>query len=200
MNIGLGLAVGGVPVVLGRDGQIVAVGFHCKTVNVDQTQVPLGRTDRADVLRPSPFQLKRNPDKSLKLRQDCIGDTVSSLVADDGLQNGPRTIGSYDPAKAIPLVINTDQTGSRTEEAVLYEVPSLDNAKSVFSDGAYVTVAIEEGKASIERKEIPIETIKAWANADDSAPCDHSLDFQFNGKSINMVVAGANLLLFLLKK
>lgn len=193
----MGLAVGGVPVVV-IDGKVVAAGFHCKTVNAP-ANVTLGCSDKVDVLRPSPFQLKRNADKSLKSRQDCIGETVNSLVADDGIQNGPRKISVYDPATAIPLVINSDQAGSRTEEAVLYEVSSLDNAKSVFEDGAYVTINIEDGKVSIEGKEIPMETLKAWAAADDSQPCNHALDFKFNGKSINMVVPAANLVLFLLK-
>lgn len=194
----LGLAVGGVPVVLRKDGRVTVVGFNCKTIAAPP-EVVLGTSDKVDVLRPSPFQLKRNPDKSLKMRQDCVGDTVNSLVAVDGAQNGPLAIGVYDPAKTIPLVINTDQTGSRAEEALLYEVSSLENAKSVFPDGAYVTVEIAGGKALIEGKEIPFNLLKAWANGNDSAPCDHSLDLQFNGKSINMTVPAAVLVLFLAK-
>ena len=194
----LGLAVGGVPIIV-IGSEVFAVGFHCKTID-GPAEVVLGRSDKADVLRPSPFQLKRNPDKSYKLRQDCAGDAVNSLVAVDGIQNGPQAIGIYDPAKTIPLTINSDQTGSRVEEALLYEVPSLANAKSVFPDGAYVTVKIAGGEAFIEGKEIPSKLLKAWANANDAEPCDHTLDFRFiNGKAINMTVPAAALVLFLLK-
>jgi hypothetical protein len=195
--IKLGLAVGAVPYAELPDGGI-AVGFHCKTVEAP-SEVVLGRSNTADVLRPSPFQLKRNPDKSYKMRQDCVGEPVNTLVAVDGIQSGPREIGVYNPGEAIPLAINTDQTGSRTEEAVLFEVETLDDAKSVFSDGEYVTVEVKDGKAFIEGKEIPLQILKAWAAGDDSAPCDHSIDFYFNGKAINMVVPAANLVLFLIK-
>jgi hypothetical protein len=193
----LGLAVGGVPVVL-RDSRVVAVGLHCKTDKAP-SNVTLGRSDSGDVLRPSPFQLKRLPDKSLKPRTDCVGELVNTLVAVDGVQNGPQQIGTYDPAVAIPLAINIDQTGPRTEEAVLYEVSTLEQAKSVFGDGAYVTIEIGTEKAFVEGAEIPAELLKAWAAGDDSAPMNHALDFRFNGKAINMVVPAAVLVLFLMK-
>lgn len=194
----LGLAVGGVPVVM-QGAKVMAVGLHCKTVNAP-ADVTLGRSDNPDVLRPSPFQLRRNPDKSLKARADCIGDVVNTLVADDGVQSGPRKIGEYNPASAIPLVINIDQTGARTEEAVPYEVPSLKNAKSVFGDGAYITVDFKDGKATIEGKKIPEDLLKAWAASDDAAPPDHSLDFSIgNGKAVNFTTPAANLVLYLLK-
>ena len=196
----LGLAVGAVPGVSDEHGKgkIVEIGFHCKTI--DDPANLLGGSDKRGVLRPSPLQLQRNADGSLKSYAERRGTPVNTLVAVDGVQEGPIRIGFYNPLLCIPLCINADPTtGNRMEEVFLFKVDSLKHARSVFPDGGYVTVKFKKGKAWVEKVEIPLDLLLAWRQGDDSAPCNHLLNLEISDeRAVNFTVPVATLVLFLL--
>jgi len=208
----LGLAVGAIPYTIKEvhDKVEVTLGFHCKTENAPEN-VKLGRISPPGEkspkrIRPSGLELKKNPDKTPKKRTECIKEkvAVNSLVALEGEdQKGPVKIKDYNPEETIPVTINTDDTGSRVEEVYLHQVEKLDGAKSVFEDGEFIQVKIDnEGKITIQGKEVPREKLETWMATKDTEMPTPDSDFvigenQNEETRVNMTVPAAATIKFI---
>ncbi|HLN18737.1 MAG TPA: hypothetical protein VK255_01040 [Patescibacteria group bacterium] len=124
---------------------------------------------------------------------------ITTLVAADGEQSGPRVITTYNPLTTIPLGQNIDEKGMRSEEVVFFSVSSFADAKSVFPSGELVVVEIRDCQAFIEDWYIPPELLMAWAYSNDLGSPNPELNFPTVKGLVNMTVPAALITLLLAK-